>query len=148
MSAETMIVEINGVKLEVDMRHAKIVTENIMADVPMTLEQVRDLLRQAPATSMIGSYVALSVPDVAAAVHAIESAIAEHGKVREWQPIETAPKGKAIIGAWMGAPGCHEVATCIFNPSANYWCQVDDWCAELCAPDFWMPLPAAPKVTP
>lgn len=75
-------------------------------------------------------------------VDAIDAAIAER-KVPEWHPIETAPMEGRILMADDGRvfSGYH------WGPKKS----VDIWLsdAESCvAPTHWMPLPAAPKVTP
>jgi len=71
----------------------------------------------------------------------------------EWMPIETAPIGKTIICAWMGAPDCHVVSLAhhvvggvlkVEAPESDYWCNPDDCRDQFATPDYWMPLPPPP----
>ena len=59
----------------------------------------------------------------------------------EWQPIETAPKNKAIIvyaGRRIGE-ACY-----ISNPDLEGWWWADDLDRMARTPTRWMPLPPAP----
>lgn len=60
----------------------------------------------------------------------------------EWQPIETAPDDKKIIGAWLNAMGEWCAATVTWRCGYRGWVASDGYSRE---PTRWMPLPDPPK---
>ncbi len=65
----------------------------------------------------------------------------------EWQPIETAPRDKAMIDIWAKQWNAktdefefRRFAGCFFDESGNIWGMPTDYRAT-----HWMPLPEPPK---
>lgn len=60
----------------------------------------------------------------------------------EWQPIETAPRGNAVL-VWKANTGEQYVAALIDGGNGPGWCTQDGY--ELFKVGFWQPLPESPK---
>jgi hypothetical protein len=66
--------------------------------------------------------------------------------VSEWQPIETAPRDRGLIGYWAYSkwpPG--EWSYGIMKTVAGSWVDVGTCDPYLTEPTHWMPLPEPPK---
>lgn len=64
----------------------------------------------------------------------------------EWQPIETAPKNKAVIACDGSAVG--EACLIQYEDNISGWYWASDRSAMLSQPSHWMPLPSPPEAKP
>ncbi len=141
-----------------------------------TVTTLTDALRALEEYAMAG--VTLGTDD-SKRLHATVDRIAPIAarKVPEWQPIETAPKGNAVLIYYANEVGIGRIVKAIYverfteeadpeseDPEYNesddthytlpgWYEMIDNWgdyssVAIHHNPSHWMPLPAAPKVTP
>ena len=76
----------------------------------------------------------------------ISHALREAGKVREWEPIETAPKDETVILIAMR----NDYGEGAFSVRSGWWMNTGcrpDWscCISSQKPTHWMPLPPLPE---
>lgn len=65
-----------------------------------------------------------------------------------WQPIETAPKdGRIVLGFWPTMPGVqvHDACFGLTKYKHGGWFNAEDEDREYRDPEYWIPLPAAPR---
>jgi len=89
------------------------------------------------------------------------AALAEYGQAREWQPIETAPRGKTVLvhyknklGNGRTMRGCYYLPETLESDTEESGWADEGWYEQSEAyeylmpldgdPTHWMPLPAAP----
>jgi hypothetical protein len=63
---------------------------------------------------------------------------------QEWQPIDTAPDKKEILGFWV-TPSGEEIMRVVFGVNGYFSCS-GEYYANRKHPTHWMPLPEPPEL--